>query len=123
MTLFVVAAAVLLVVMVTGDTGILQLTGQVSSHSRIRIPLCAGEHLDAGFRQSALGAAAQTAADQHFHPGIRQHTRQRAMAAAVGADHLRGNDLAVLHLIHFEILGFAKVLKNLTVVIGYRNFH
>ena len=100
-----------------------QLARQQIGHLAVRIAGDAGIELDAGFRQSGAGAAADAAADQGIHAVALEEARQGAVAAANGADHLGGDHLAVLHFIELELFTVAEVLKHLAVFIGYCEFH
>ena len=45
------------------------------------------------------------------------------MTDSVGTHDLAGDDFTVLHIINLEMLGSAKVLENVTVLISNCNFH
>ena len=44
-------------------------------------------------------------------------------AEAVGTDHFAGDYLVILNLIHFKKLSFSKMLKYVSIVIGYCYLH
>ena len=71
----------------------------------------------------SASAASDAAADQRVDLLLVQQTGERAVADAVGADDLRGDDLAVLYGVNLELLRAAKVLKDLSVFIGHCDFH
>ena len=73
--------------------------------------------------QRLLGTHADAAADQRVHLSRLQKARQRAVAAAVGADDLLADDHAVFHIVELELLRVSEVLKDLSVFIGYRDSH
>ena len=52
-----------------------------------------------------------------------EEARQRAVAAAVGGNYFRTDNLAVLHIVDFEIFRMPEVLKNFSVFVSYRYFH
>ena len=101
----------------------IQLSCQECFHSRVRIAGNTAIQLNVSRCQGHLGAAANTTADQNLRVQRVQNTCQRAVAAAVGIHHLGRNDLALSHIIDFELLGVAKVLEDLTVFISYRDSH
>ena len=101
----------------------IQLSFQECFHSSVRIAGNTAIQLNVSRCQGHLGAAANAAADQNLRVQRVQNTCQRAVAAAVGIHHLGRNDLALSHIIDFELLGVAKVLEDLTIVISYRDSH
>ena len=78
---------------------------------------------DSRFRQRRLRSAADAAADQRIHLPREQKARQRSMPLSVCANHLRARYLPVRNVIHLKLLCVPKMLKNHTVLIGYRHFH
>ena len=121
---FVALAVVVLVVMAALHVRVkLQLAGNERLSSCIGRAGDASEKLYAGLREGDAGSHADTAADEHIGAEVVEDTGERAMAAAVGIDHLRGDDMAVLRLINLELRGTAKVLENLSVVVSDCNLH
>jgi hypothetical protein len=119
-----VAFAVMVVVVVAPDIGIeFQSSGKQGLHRGICVTGHAAEQPDAGLRQCHLCAAANAAANQNIHIQHIQNAGQSAVAAAAGVHHRSGNDLVIRHLVDLELLGVAKVLENLPVLISNRNFH
>ena len=111
-------------VMVTSGLGILlQLSFGKSLSGLICIPLNARINLDACLGQGHLSSAANAAADQSLHLMLFEKNRQSAVTGAAGIHHSALISLTLFHLIHLELLGFAKVLEHLAVFIGYRDFH
>lgn len=119
-----VALVVVLTVVIAHHIGVIgQGSGGQCFRRRIRITVHAAIQLDTCRRQCRLGTAADTAADQRVHMQRAQNARQRAVAAAVGIHHFRGNDVAVFHIVDLELLRVAKVLKNFSVFVSDRNSH
>lgn len=124
--LFMMAAVMMLpfMVMVASGLGVLlQFSFGKSLGRLIRIPLNAGINLDACLGQSHLSSAADAAADQGLHLMLFEKNCQSAVSGAAGVYYSALAGLAVFHLIHLELLGFAKVLEHLAVFIGYCDFH
>ena len=124
--LLMMAAVMMLpfMVMVTSGLGILlQLSFGKSLGCLICIPLNTGIDLDACLGQGYLSSAANAAADQSLHLMLFEKNRQSAVTGAAGIHHSALISLAAFHLIHLELLGFAKVLEHLAVFIGYCDFH
>ena len=129
MTAAVVAAAVaaltvLMVMVVAVDIGIIaEVSDQQRRDRRVRLTADAAVELDARLCQRGLRAAADAAADQSVHAALHEEARQRAMAAAVGVDHLCADDLAVRYVVELELRRVAKVLEDHAVFIGNCDFH
>ena len=116
--------AVLMVVVVAVNIGIVtQVIAEQGVYSCICITLNAAVELDARFGQRCLRSAADASANQSVHTVLHQKACQCAMAAAVGVNDFRMNDLAIRSFIKLELLGMAEMLENLTVFIGNCNFH
>ena len=107
----------------TIGTGGHQFSSQISFHRFIRIAFRAGDHGDTGVLQCRLRSAADAAADQDIDTFPCQKTGKCAMTGAVGADDLTGHHLIILYFIYLEILCSSKMLKHISIVVSYRNFH
>ena len=68
-------------------------------------------------------AAANAAAQEGVHALGLQKASQGPVAGAVGVHHLRGEHLAVLHLVELKLGRVAKVLEHLAVFVRYCDFH
>jgi len=124
----VAAAAAFMVVMLTMvvalDVGIVhQISGNQGLHCAICVAGNAAKQPDSRCCQSHLGAAANAAANQNIGIQCCQNASQSTMTAAIGIHHLRGDDLAILHIIDLELLCVAKMLENFSVFIGYCDSH
>ena len=100
-----------------------QFAPEVRFDRLIRVAGCACADFDPRIAESVQRSAAETAADQHLNILRGQKACQGAVPDAVRADHFARNDLIIFYFIHFELLCPAKVLKDISVVIGYRDFH
>ena len=100
-----------------------KISGKKCFHSVVRIAGHTAVQLDTCRAECRLRTAADAAADQDFSVQHAQHAGQRAVAAAVGADDLGGNDLSVLNIIDLEKFGMTKMLEDHTVVVCNRDFH
>ena len=119
-----VAFAVMVVVVGAPDVGIeFQSAGKQGLHRGICVTGHAAKEPDAGLRQCHLCAATNAAADQNIHIQHIQNPGQSAVAAAAGVHYRSGKDLVIRYLIDLELLGVAKVLENLAVLVSNRNFH
>ena len=96
---------------------------QQRRHGLIRVAGYAAIEGNPGFLQSPARAAADPAADQRIHMDLFQNIRQSAVPAAVGADDRGERHLTVFHVIDLEALRMPEVLKNLSVLISYRDSH
>ena len=122
--MFVAAVSALAVMMVALRLRIIgQHAAQERLHALVRAAVHARIQLNAGRRQRRARAAADAAADQGVHALRLQKSGQRAVAFALHAHNLLGDDLAVLDLIELELLAVSEVLKHLSVCIRYRDFH
>lgn len=120
------AGMVMMIMSVMGTSRIgikIQRTGQKCLHRLVRITADTAIDDYAGLRQRHPGTATDAAANQRLHTDLAQQTRQSAVAAAVGIDHLLRHHLALGDLINLESSGVSKVLEDLTICIGYRKFH
>ena len=100
-----------------------QGAGKQRLHRLIRRALNAGKQANARLRQRLACPGANAAANQRVHLQPGQKTRQGPMAAALCGCHLRRFYFTILHIIHLESLGMAKVRKHHPAFIGYGNFH
>jgi len=115
---------VMVTVVIALNIGVVeQLAGNKCLNRGIRTAGNTAEQTDTGCCQGCLGTAADAAANQHIRIQGVQHTSQGTVAAAIGADHLRGYNAAIPDFVDLKKFGVAKVLENLTVVISYRNSH
>lgn len=78
---------------------------------------------DACLRQSTLRAATNSAADQRVHTVFFQKIDQCSMPAATGIKHAGSTHTAFAGFIHLEPFCVSKVLKHISFIIGYRDFH
>ena len=99
--------------------------GVIGKASRCKVGCClvglalyAAVEADARFLQGILCACADAAADQHIDVFLREQRDQSAVAGPVVLEDAGWSDCPVGHLIEFELLTAAKVLEDLTVVIG-----
>ena len=67
-------------------------------------------------KATPLGAVAQFQA-------AGKKTGKSTMTGAVGADDLTGHHLIVLYFVYLKILCSSKMLKHISIVVSYRNFH
>lgn len=81
------------------------------------------EKLDPRILQGHLSAAANAAADENVCIENLQNASQCAMPLTAGTYYLRGDDPAILNLIHLEFAGMAKMLEDLAVIVSNCDFH
>ena len=121
------AAAVVFTVMgmvIAHDVGIVgKLPCQQSGNRVIRPSGYAAVEPDPGRGQCRLGTAADSAADQNVGVQGGEHPCQRAVSAAVGADHLGSDDLSVRRIIDLKLFGVSKMLEDISVIVGDCNSH
>ena len=67
--------------------------------------------------------ATDSSANQRLHVPVGKYSGKCAMSYSVRTDHLTGDHFIILYFIHFKILCSSKMLKNLSVIISYCNFH
>ena len=121
--LMVSAIVVFSMMVVTIRSGRYQFSFQISFHCLIRIALSTGTQLHTSFCKRGLCSAADASADEHIHRLFRQKPCQRAVSGAIGSDHFTGYYLMIFHFIHFEKLCLPKMLKYISVVVSYCDFH
>ena len=118
------AFTVVMVVMAAAGVGIVvQGAAEEQLHSLVCIAGNTAVNGNARIVQCGTGAAAQTAADQNFDALLIQKTCQSAVAAAVGVQNLRGQDLAVFHFVDLELSRVTKVLVDAAVFISNCDFY
>jgi len=83
------------------------------STSKLNISVC----------KSHLCSAANTAANKEINSQICKHTCKSAMTMSLGANDFAAQNFTVIGVVNFKLLGMSKVLENLTVFVGYCNFH
>ena len=89
----------------------------------IRVSAYASVEPDPRLGQGVLGSGADAAAEEGVHMELRQQSSKGAMAAALRAHHLLADHRAVFHLVYFELLTVAEVLKHLAAFISDCDFH
>ena len=120
----VTSLAVLMVMMVTVNIGIVAQTSvEQCAHRRISVPADTAVELDARLGQCCLRTAADASADQSVYTVLHQEACQCAVTAAIGVNDFRMSDFTVRSFIKLKLFGVAEMLKNLTVFIGNCNFH
>ena len=118
------AVAVAMVMMAAGGVGIVgQSAVQQCSNRVISAAGDPGEEQNTGLSQCHLRTGADAAADEGFYAVLGQQSGQRAVTAAIGADDFGADKGASLHSIKLKLLGMTKMLENLSVFVGYCNFH
>ena len=81
------------------------------------------DYLNSGSGKSVHGAGTKSAANDGICSVFRQNVGQGFMSNPVGADNFtRGYD-TIGHLIVFKSLGAPEMLENISVIVGYGNFH
>jgi hypothetical protein len=124
---FVMAAAALvaffMVMVVTVGTAVHEVSSQISLNCLVSASGSACADFDPRIFECVQGTAAQTAADQYLNSVPGKKSCQRAVSDPVGADHFTGYNLSVLYLIYFKTLSSSEMLKDISVIISYRNLH
>lgn len=116
--------AILMMVMAALNVGIeLQFSRQQRLHRRIRIAGNTAVQLNPSLSQRRLCTAPNTAADQRIHAINLQKSGQCSMPASVGLQKQFADHRPIFHFIQFKPLRVTKMLKNLPILIGNRNFH
>ena len=102
---------------------VLQIAGNQCFHCTVGIAGSSSIQLNACRIQCVACATTDTSADQCIHLQCLKHSCQCTMSTSVGIYHLRGENLLILHIIDLELIRMSKMLKNLSVFIGYCNSH
>ena len=119
-----VAFAVMMVVVVALSIRIeIQTSTDKGFYCFVCITAYAAIQLDASLCQSHLRTAADAAANKDICIQRRKESGQGTVSAAVGVKNFCVYDFAVLYLVKLKLCGMTEVLKDLTVFIGYCNFH
>jgi len=100
-----------------------KLTLQQSSYRIIGTADYAAVELNACLSKSSLCAAAYAAADKGIHAPVLEKARKGAVSAAHGIHNFAVLNSPVPYLINLKSFGMSEVLKYLSVVISYCNFH
>ena len=123
----VVAAGMLLSVMVVVIAFCIRVIGKCSGDIGSNCVVCVtadtAEQLDARLSKGHLSAAADAAADENSNAELGKQACQCAVAASVGIYYFCIYDFAILYLVELKLRGMTEVLKDLSVFIGYCNFH
>ena len=106
-----------------GTLDLLDLAGEERVNKGVAVTRATGIDGDPSLVQRVDGTAADAAADERVDAALRQDTREGTVTGAVGAHDLRGDDLTLLHVIDLELLGLAKVLEDVAVIVRDRNPH
>ena len=117
------AFAVMIVVVALNIGIVAKITGQVIFYSCVCVAPNTAVELDTSLLEGHLGAAADTAADQHICIQTGQNTGQSAVAAAAGIHNLGRNNSAVFHFVYLELLGVTEVLEDQTVSVSDCDSH
>ena len=116
--------AMLTAMMIAGHRRVIaELSCQQSSHSLITAALDPAVQFDARIGQCLLGTAADAAANERIDASTPQQARQSAMSLTIRTDYLTGRHLISLAHINLKSLRLSKMLKNIAICIGNRNFH
>jgi len=119
-----VILAVMMVVVVTFGIWIIRkVPCNKTLYCLVCISVDAAIELNACLGKRHLRATANAAADQHIYIEPGKKARKCAVAAAIGIDHLSGENSIPFNGINFELLRMTEVLKNFTMVISYCDFH
>lgn len=118
------SAAVFMVMVVAADIRIVYKRFRKQRSDRlVRASGYASVPFNSGFMKRVLSARADSAADQGIDLPFAKHSGQGAVTAAVGRNDLRIRHLSVLNRINFELFRMAEMLKYVSVLISYCNFH
>ena len=123
MSLFVSSAGMSFSVVITIHAGRYQFPFQISLYCLICISLRTCTQFNVSLTQSSLSTAADTTTDQNIHALLCKQTCQSTMSAAIRTDHFTGNNFLALNFIYLKRFCFSKMLKNISIVISYCNFH
>ncbi len=114
----------MLPVMVALDVGVIgKITGQEGLDRSVRVAGNAAEQLNTNRSKGHLSTAADSSADQNIGLQSIQDLSQSAVTAAICADNLRRNDLAVFHIINLKGFGMAEMLEDIAVFISDCDSH
>ena len=123
----VVTAGMLLSVMVMVIAFCIGVIGKrssnISSNGIVCISADTTEQLDTCLSKGQLGTAADASADEDVNSQAGKQSCQCAVTASVGVNDLCLYYGIVLDIIHLELCGMAEVLEDLSVFVGYCNFH
>lgn len=100
-----------------------EVPGKQRLHRRVAGAADAAVERDAGLGQRRLRTAADPAADKRVHMQAAKQRGQRAVAGAIRAYQLLGQNFAVAGIIDLELRRVTEVLKDLSVFISYCNYH
>lgn len=116
--------AVLMIVMITMYIRIeIQPSRKQSADCLVRTAADAAVQFDTDFCQRGLCAASNAAADQNIHMAAAQKASQCPMSASMSIYNLRAFDFFLFNIIDLELCRMAKMLKHLSIFIGYCNSH
>ena len=119
-----VTLVVAMAVAIAGGTlDLLDLAGEERLDECVAVARATGIDGDPSLVQRVDGTATDAAADERVDAALRQDTREGTVPGTVGAHDLRGDDLALLHVIDIELLGLAKLLEDVAVIVRDRNPH
>ena len=119
-----VILAVMMVMMVAFGIGIIsKVPCKKALYRLVYISVDTAIELNACLGKCHLRTAADTAADQHIDIELGKKARKCAVSAAIGVDHLSGENFIAFNGINLELLRVTEVLKNLTIAISYCDFH
>ena len=116
--------AVFVIVMIAFDLGVeVQFICEQSVYCPVARAANSAEKLNACICESHLSTAANPAADQYRYVLLREKSRKCTVTVSVRIHYLGRNDLTVLYRVDLKLIGMSEVLKDLSVIISYCNFH
>ena len=123
-TVMLAAGMAFLMVMAAGGIRVKgQASGSQLLHCRQGVAGYTGIELDSSLSQSGAGAGADAAADELFSAQTVQEASQCAVTAAQYRNHFRADHLSIFHFRHEELPAVSEMSEDLSIFIGYRNFH
>ena len=119
-----VAFAVLMIVVITLDVGIVGKSSFCKSFYRlVSASARTAVQPDSCFSESILSAHADATADKSINILILQKSGKRAVTASVCINNLLFCDLSIFYIVNFKLLGMTEMLKYLTIFISNCNSH
>ena len=119
-----VILAVMMVMVVTFGIGIIsKVSCNKALYRLVCISVDTAIELNACLGKCHLRTAANAAADQHIDIELGKKARKCAVSAAIGVDHLSGENFIIGYGINLKLLRVAEMLKNFTIAVSYCDFH
>lgn len=102
---------------------VIQCTVEIRFYVGVRIAFATAEMTDSYAGQCVLCTTADTSAEEKLYSLLTKEYCQRFVTKITGIENFSTGNFIVFYIVKLELLCVAKMLKNLTIVVSYSDFH